>query len=227
LDALAIQISPLFRMDEAGGGLVRDLMLDLDRIGASEWGGCKTKRAVVPASLRGQTIHHGFNRNLKHVTIVPCVAASGEYLTAYVLISRDSKSRRAYLQKLGIKSDVHLTVQRSHRADGNGKIFAKDITSVFVPDMAKVRSEREIEQKEAALLIDNCAGHFISEVMDMFTTARVGIVAFVLYTRQILQFLDLTLFGTFKRVGKYHWPFNNLRSTFRFIYRLYMNFKKR
>jgi hypothetical protein len=33
----------------------------------------------------------------------------------------------------------------------NGRIFVEDIESLFLPYIAKVRSEMEIEQKEAAL----------------------------------------------------------------------------
>jgi hypothetical protein len=79
-------------MEEAVSGLISDFMLNLDKVAASELEDRRTKRAVVPWSLRGQTIHHGVNRNLKQVAIVTCMAASGEPLIPYVLISQDSRS---------------------------------------------------------------------------------------------------------------------------------------
>jgi hypothetical protein len=85
-------------MGEAVDALIRDLMLNLDEIGASEWEDRKTRPVVFPPSLRSQTIHHGVNRNPKHVTIVTCVAASGEHLIPYLLTSQDSKPSRVDLQ---------------------------------------------------------------------------------------------------------------------------------
>jgi hypothetical protein len=38
----------------------------------------------------------------------------------------------------------------SQKADGNGKIFAEYIKSVFLPSITKFGNEGEIEQKEAA-----------------------------------------------------------------------------
>jgi hypothetical protein len=64
-------------MEDAVQNLVRDLVFNLDELGVSEWKDQKPKRVVIPASLSGQTIHHGVNGNLEHVTIVSCVAASG------------------------------------------------------------------------------------------------------------------------------------------------------
>jgi hypothetical protein len=114
-------------------------------------------------------------------------------------------------------------VHRSQKAYVNGKIFGKYNKSIFLPYLAKVRSEREIKQEEAALFMDNCSSHLTGEVMDMLTTARVQIVTFTLQTKYVFQLLDLTLFGIFKRVGKYYLPFDDL--TLPFIQRLYMNFE--
>jgi hypothetical protein len=40
--------------------------------------------------------------------------------------------------------------------------------------------------------------------MDLLGSARVLVVAFAPHTAKIVQLLDLTLFGIFKRDGKYH-----------------------
>jgi hypothetical protein len=74
--------------------------------------------------------------------------------------------------------------------------------------------------------MDNCPGDLTSEVLDVLTMAQVRIVAFAPHTTHIFQLLDLRLFVPFRRVGKHHLPFNDLRSTSRFIYGLYMHFKK-
>jgi hypothetical protein len=41
-----------------------------------------------------QTIHHAVNLNLKHITIIMCVAASGERVIPYVIRSQESEDLR-------------------------------------------------------------------------------------------------------------------------------------
>jgi hypothetical protein len=106
------------------------------------------------------------------------------------------------------------------------KMFAQYITSLFLPYVVKVRSKKEIEQEEAALLMDSCSNHLATQVTDMLTTARVQIITFAPHTTHIFQLLDMALFGTFEQVGKYHLPVNGLGMTSRFLYRLYMDFKR-
>jgi hypothetical protein len=87
-------------MEEAADDLVDNLVVDQDGVRASESEDRKMKRILVPASPCGQTIYHGVNRNLKHITIVTCLAASGKHLTAYLLTFQDSRSLRVNLQKV-------------------------------------------------------------------------------------------------------------------------------
>lgn len=211
-------------MDQAVQGCVRDLVFNLDEVGASEWEDRKSKRVVVPAEMGDQPIHHGINRNLKHITIVTCVAASGEHLIPYVVTSQDAESLRTDLKKRGIEFGRHLTIVRNQKPYVNSGTFADYIKSVFLPYVTRVRKEREIEEEEAVLLMDNCPSHLTSEVITLLTTARVRVVTFAPHTTHIFQLLDLTLFGAFKRVGQYQLPFDDITTTSRFIYRLYIDF---
>jgi hypothetical protein len=121
------------------------------------------------------------------------MAAGGECLIPYVLISQDSTSLRVDLQNDEIESGRRLMIQQSQKAYVNAKIFAKFLKSLFLPSVAKSRSEREIDAGEAALLLNNCGSHPINEVMDTFTTVRVRIVTLVRHTRHIFQVLGPTL----------------------------------
>jgi hypothetical protein len=216
----------LRRMKDAVKGCVRDLVFNLDEVGVSDWEDRKSKRVVVPAALNGQTIHHGINRNLKHITVVTCVAASGEYLIPYIVTSQDSSALRPDLQARGIEFHRHLEIVPSQKPYVNGKTFANYIKTVFIPYVAKVRRERDIEQEEAALLMDNCPCHVTSEVTTLLTQARVRVITFAPHTTHIFQLLDVTLFEMFKRAGKYSLPFEDLNSTSQFIYNLLINFLK-
>jgi hypothetical protein len=90
---------------------------------------------------------------------------------------------------------------------------------VFLPYVTKVRSERRIEQEDATLLMNNSLSHLSSDMMDMFTTAKVRMVVFARNATHIFQLLDLKLFVIFKWVTKHHLAFDDLMSTSRFIYR--------
>jgi hypothetical protein len=124
------------------------------------------------------------------------------------------------LQKYGIEFGRHLIMQGSQNACVNRKIFGEYIKLVLLPYVPKIRSKREVEQEESALLMNNCPNCPTSEAIDMITTARVPIVTFGPQTRQIFQLLDLMRFGTFTQVGRYHLPFDDLTLTSRFIDRL-------
>jgi hypothetical protein len=40
---------------------------------------------IVPLPMTGQTISHGVHRNLKHIYVVACISAAGEYMTPFFL----------------------------------------------------------------------------------------------------------------------------------------------
>jgi hypothetical protein len=62
--------------------------------------------------------------------------------------------------------------------------------------------------------------------MDLLNMARVRVVIFAPHITQIFQLLDLTLFGIFKREGRYHLPFGDLGTTVDFVYNVYMKMAK-
>jgi hypothetical protein len=89
-------------MEEVVHGCVRDLVLNLDEVGVSEWEDRKSKKVVVPTAMSSQTFHHGVHRNLKHITIITCVAVSEEHVIPYTITSQESDDLRQTLRKKGI-----------------------------------------------------------------------------------------------------------------------------
>jgi hypothetical protein len=73
------------------------------------------------------------------------------------------------LQKYGTEFGRHLILPGSQKASVNNEIFVEHIKTVFLSEIAKRRSERESEQRESGLLMDNCPSHVASDVMDMVT----------------------------------------------------------
>jgi hypothetical protein len=111
-------------MEEAVQGVVRDLVFNLDELGVSEVEDRKPKHAVIPTSPSGQTIHHGVNRNLKHVRIVACVAASVEHVIPYLITSQDSPALQDDSKRHGIEFGRHMIIKGSQKAYMNSKTIA-------------------------------------------------------------------------------------------------------
>jgi hypothetical protein len=61
-----------------------ELVLNLDEIEISEWDDRHEKRVIVPSATRGQTIFHGVQRNLKHISVMACIPAAGEHMTPFL-----------------------------------------------------------------------------------------------------------------------------------------------
>jgi hypothetical protein len=57
-----------------------ELVFNFDEIGISEWEHRVAKKVIVPAMMRGQTIFHGVQRNLKHISLLVGISAAGELM---------------------------------------------------------------------------------------------------------------------------------------------------
>jgi hypothetical protein len=60
---------------------VAELVFNLDEVGISDWEDRKTKTVIVPATMRGQTIHHEISRTVKHISVITCISVAEESLT--------------------------------------------------------------------------------------------------------------------------------------------------
>jgi hypothetical protein len=109
----------------------------------------QNKWVVASTPFRGQAIHHGVNRNLNHVIIIPCAAALGKHPIPCLVTSQDLKSLRMDVQKRIIEFERHFVMQENQKACVNDKTFVEYIKLAFLPDVTTVRSERGIEQEKA------------------------------------------------------------------------------
>jgi hypothetical protein len=78
---------------------VAELVFNLDEVGTSDWEDRKTKTIVVPATIRGQTIHHEISRTVKHISVIAWVSAAEESLTPYIITSQAPTSVQEWLEK--------------------------------------------------------------------------------------------------------------------------------
>jgi hypothetical protein len=93
-------------LHESVQGRPTELVFNLDEVGISDWEDRKSKKVIVPQSMRVPTIHHRVNRAPKHVSVIACISAAGESLTAYIVTSQDSPTLREQLKKRGVRCAV-------------------------------------------------------------------------------------------------------------------------
>jgi hypothetical protein len=122
-------------MEEAVEKHVRDLLFHLDK-------DPKSNKVVVPTVMSRQTIPHGVERNLKHIMVERCVAASGEHVIPYIITLQESDDLRGALRKKGIECGWHVIGKKSQKPYVNSKSFAEYVKSTFIAHVTKVCAER-------------------------------------------------------------------------------------
>jgi hypothetical protein len=68
-------------------------------------------------------------------------------------------------------------------------------------------------QENAALLIAHCSTDVSHDVIRLLTEARVPVTTFAPHTTQVIQVLDLGLFGVLKWCPRYELPFDENNAT--------------
>ena len=209
-------------------GCVAELVFNLDEVGISDWEDrkAKTKTVIVPATMRGQTIHHEISRTVKHISVIACVSAAGESLTPYIVTSQRSTAVQEQLKKQGVRLGTDFVLRSNPKPYINAEIFLDYIRTVFLPNLAELRTLDAFSEETAVLLMDNCPSHVTDEIIGLLTEARVRVITFAPHTTQIFQILDLTLFGVLKRRTNYQLPFEDERATVKFIMKVYHDFKQ-
>jgi hypothetical protein len=114
-------------MEDAMQGCIRDLVFNLHEIGVSEWEDCKSKKVVVPSAMSSHVIHHGVNRNRKHITVITCVAANGEHVIPCIVMSQESHNLQKVLRKKGVEFGWHLALKTNQKLYISSKSFAECI----------------------------------------------------------------------------------------------------
>jgi hypothetical protein len=176
--------------------------------------------------MRGQTIHHEISRTVKHISVIACISAAGESLTPYIITFQAPTSVQERLKKDGVRFGTDFVLRSNPSPYINGEIFLDDIRTVFLPNLAELRTLDGFAEETGVLLMDNCPSHVIDDIIAVLTEARVRVITFAPHTTQIFQVLDVTLSGVLKRRLGYKLPFEEEKETVRFITRVYHDFKE-
>jgi hypothetical protein len=71
------------------------LLFNFDEIGVNKWEDRSERRVIAPSTMRGQTIYYAVHRNLKHISVVACIAAAGEHMTLFLLTGECRRGEKA------------------------------------------------------------------------------------------------------------------------------------
>jgi hypothetical protein len=207
---------------------VAELVFNLDEVGISDWEDRKTKTrtVIVPATMRGQAIHHEISRTVKHISVIACVFATAESLTLYIITSKATTLVKERLKKKGVRFGTDFVSTSNPSPYINVKIFLDYIQTVFLPNLAEFRRLDGFAEETGVLLMDNCPSPVTDHLIGLLTEARVRVIIVAPHTTQIFQVLDVTLFGVLKRRLGHKFPFEDEKETVKFIMKVYHDFKQ-
>jgi hypothetical protein len=198
-------------------GSCAELVFNLDEVGISEWEDRAPRKMIVPVSMTDQTIHHNVHRNLKHISVICCVSAAGQFLTPFVVSSQANDKVTETLKIEGFRTGLHMVLEHRQKEYVTAALFQQYVTSVLIPLIERLRTNPEFTRKSAILLMDNCSIHARPEVLATLRDHNVKVITFQPHTTQIFQTLDLCLFGIFKRKIQYKLLFANNNMAVHFI----------
>jgi hypothetical protein len=207
-------------------GRVAELVFNLDEVGISDWEDRKTKTLIAPATMRHQTIHHEISRTVKYISVISCVSAAGESFTPYMITFQAPTSVQERLKKEGVRFGTDFVSRSNPSPYINAETFLDDIRTVFLPNLAELRTLDAFTEETGVLLMENCPSHVIDDIIGLLTEARARVINFAPHTTQIFQVLDVTLFGVLKRRLGYKLTFEDEKETVKFIMKVYHNFKQ-
>jgi hypothetical protein len=79
------------------------LVFNLDEVGIPDWEGRKTRKVVLPMIIDRPATDPAVSRNVKHISVIPCVLAAGKSLMPYIVTSQNSLPLQEQLREHGVR----------------------------------------------------------------------------------------------------------------------------
>jgi hypothetical protein len=163
--------------------------------------------------------------------VIACVSGAEESLTPDIITSQAPTLVQEWLKKEGVRFGTDFVLRSNPSPYINAKIFLDYIRTIFLPNLAELRTLDAFTEQTGVLLMDNCPSHVISchvtdDIIGLLTEGRVRVITFAPHTTQIFQIRDLTVFGVLKRRLGYKWPLEDEKETVKLIMKVYRDFKQ-
>jgi hypothetical protein len=162
--------------------------------------------------MRGQTIHHAMSRKVKHISVITRAFAAEESFIPDMMRLRDFPLVREQLKKPDVRFGTDLVMKSNAQPHINAEIFLEYVQTVLLSNRAKLRRMDGFAEEMAVLLMDNGLSHISSDVIALF-----NVITFAPHTTQIFQVLDVILFSVRKRRPRYELPFEDGKTSAKFI----------
>jgi hypothetical protein len=154
------------------------------------------------------------------------LSAAGEWLTPYRITSQASRPVPEQFKKQGVRFSTDFVLRSNPKPYINAESFLDYIQTVFLPNLAELRTLDAFAEETGVLLMDDCPSHISDDLIGLLTEVRVRIITFGPHTTQIFQILDVTLFGVLKRRPRSQLPFESEKKTVKFIMKVSHDFKQ-
>jgi hypothetical protein len=105
-------------------------------------------------AMSGQVIHHGVQRNLKHISIIAYLSAGRESIISYIITFHDSESFCNRLKKPRVRFGVDFLLKSRQKPYVNANIFKDYIKCVFISYLNELRSSEQFADQATMLLMD-------------------------------------------------------------------------
>jgi hypothetical protein len=165
---------------------------------------------------------------VKHISVIACISAAEGSLIPYIITSQAATSVQERLKKEGVRFGTDFVLRSNPKPYIHAESFLDYIRTVFLPNIAELRTLDGFAGETGVLLMDNCPSHVTHDIIGLLTEARIRVITFATHTdtTQIFQVLDVTLFGVLKRRPIYQLPFEEEKETVKFRMKVYHDFKQ-
>jgi hypothetical protein len=177
-------------------GKVAELVFNIDEVGASDWEDKHGIQTIVPAVVTEPTVQYKVSRKFQHSTLVGCISAAGDSAPALIISHRADDKK---IWDLGWREGKDFMLRHRQKCYMTTELFLEYLDRIVIPFINYIRSSRHLENSVAVIMMDNCSSHVNSDVLQLLSVN--GIIGFTFppHTTNLLQPLDLVLFGLFKR----------------------------
>jgi hypothetical protein len=196
----------------------------LDGVSISDREDREAKTFIALAATFRQAIHHEVSRDVKGISVIACLSAAGESLFHSIITSQHSLTVQEHLKNPDVRLGRDFALKFNQKPYFNADIFLAYIRTILLPYSDTFRGRAVLAQEVTALLMAPCSAEVSDDLIRILTEARVRVITSAPHTTQVLQVLDLTLFGVLKRCPRYELPFDENNAPVKVITKVYHDF---
>ncbi|KAK2947066.1 hypothetical protein BLNAU_17989 [Blattamonas nauphoetae] len=152
---------------------------------------------IIGKSLGGTRRQYPIDRNEKRFTLIATISLSGVLLRPFFLTKAPFHTLK--MRREGIIDELHNEVYEDPSIWVDHLMFCEYLHEILIPHLKTIRI-RNLRDKPAYLIMDNCAVHKHEAVLHLLEANNIRPIFLTPNTTHLLQPLDLGFFGVWKRM---------------------------